>query len=81
MQNTLLSWAMVDASSMSTSKDTELTQDTYLRPGPLELHQRQVGWHACLHLLVQAQTHGQGQMQSRGVWGPLQAWATENQPW
>ena len=81
MQDTLLSLAMVQASSMSRSKDTELAQDTYLRPGPLGLHQRQPGQHACLHLLVQTQTQGQGQMQSRGVWGPLQAWQQESHPW
>ena len=81
MQDTLLCRAMVEASSMSRSKDIELAQDTYLRPGPLGLHQRQEGQHACLLLLIQTQTQGQGQMQSRGVWGPLLAWATENQPW
>lgn len=57
----------------------------YLHPGPLGLHQRQVGQHACLHLLVQTERQGKGQMQGREVKGkgqmqggevkgPLQAW-------
>ncbi len=46
----------------------------YLHPGPLGLHQRQGGQHACLHLLIQIQRQVKRQMQGREVKGPLQAW-------